>query len=69
MFPIRVECYIAWIGGIGYRFCNNTTEFSKKKKRPVEMIKVHIGFKNECNVSDQETPTRVKMLMDKSLSM
>jgi len=44
IFPIRVEVYIAWVGGRGHYFCNTNSDF--QKKRPVEMIKIHLTERN-----------------------
>jgi len=44
VFPIHVELYIAWIGSGHY--LNSSQEFIKKKKRPVEMIKISLVKRN-----------------------
>ena len=44
VFPIEIQLYIAWLGGGRFYFHNG--EFYKKKKCPVEMMKITITKRN-----------------------
>ena len=46
VFPIKVELYIAWMGGGRYYFDDDDQKYKKKKKRPVEKIKISVAKRN-----------------------